>query len=687
MKNYIFLVVLFLSAMGYAQNGINYKALIKDSNGNILSSTPVNIQFIIYEGAALIDNTYHESHDLNTDQNGFVVTNIGEGIPFSGTFNDINWNADRHFINVQINTGSGSVDLGTTEFQSVPYAKVAENVSGLEAIDEGNGFGWRLVGNNPDYYGNIGLNAVDLSYNSFDSTVRGATGAYSTAMGRSTEAIGEYAVAMGRSTEAQGNFSFAFGDESEAQGDYSIAMGVDAFATANNAIAMGNDASATNNYAVALGRDALASGESSFATGNDTEASGSYSTALGRNTTASEPYSTALGNLTIASGPTATAIGKVTTASGDTSTAMGNHTIASGVISTALGFETDATGDVSLAAGYYTRASGDYSTALGYYTRSRAFSSTAIGRYNVGFGNSGTWNESDALFEIGNGTSDGNRHNALTVNKNGSHYIQSNAIGLSIVAESSIGLSVFNSGDSGIVVGQSERYGAVLEGKPSGLLTRSSISQNPDIILAGNSNANAGDDGIIASDPNYLGSDIYLRSNDAVVIQLDYDDSSNSSFIVRDSDDGNVFTVNESGNATLSGSLTQNSDRRLKKDVDDLHYGLNEILQFQPKIYHWKNQEQNKKSLGLIAQDVQTIISEIVTAKDDKLKTLGVSYIELIPVLINAIKEQQQIIESQSSELKTNASALIEIRDELKELKTLVMQNLSKESTSENIKE
>ncbi|RZV58499.1 MAG: tail fiber domain-containing protein [Flavobacteriaceae bacterium] len=97
----------------------------------------------------------------------------------------------------------------------------------------------------------------------------------------------------------------------------------------------------------------------------------------------------------------------------------------------------------------------------------------------------------------------------------------------------------------------------------------------------------------------------------------------------------------------MAGTLTQNSDRRLKKDITAIDYGLKEILALQPKAYNWKNQETEKLSLGLIAQEVQPIISEIVNAQDDEQKTLGISYTELIPVLIKAIQEQQAIIDNQ----------------------------------------
>ncbi len=68
MKKYITLIIaILIAAVSFAQNGINYKAVVKDNSGNILSSSPVTIQFIIYEGVALTDNVYQESHTSNTD--------------------------------------------------------------------------------------------------------------------------------------------------------------------------------------------------------------------------------------------------------------------------------------------------------------------------------------------------------------------------------------------------------------------------------------------------------------------------------------------------------------------------------------------------------------------------------------------------------------------------------------------
>ena len=106
------------------------------------------------------------------------------------------------------------------------------------------------------------------------------------------------------------------------------------------------------------------------------------------------------------------------------------------------------------------------------------------------------------------------------------------------------------------------------------------------------------------------------------------------------------------------------SDRREKKNIKNLKYGLNEVLQIQPVSFKWKNANNPDMKLGLIAQDLQKLIPEVVkthiwekdettgTIEKKELNRLGVYYSDLIPVLIKAIQEQQEIIESQEKALK-----------------------------------
>lgn len=85
--------------------------------------------------------------------------------------------------------------------------------------------------------------------------------------------------------------------------------------------------------------------------------------------------------------------------------------------------------------------------------------------------------------------------------------------------------------------------------------------------------------------------------------------------------------------------LTIMSDKNLKENIKDTEYGLEDILKLRPVEYNFKGKKENK--LGLIAQEVEKDIPEIFVDGDKK----AVNYVELIPVLIKAIQEQQKEIE------------------------------------------
>ncbi|NOY47597.1 MAG: hypothetical protein GXO84_05285 [Chlorobi bacterium] len=97
---------LFISISNFAQQGINYKALIKDSSGNVIANQSITILFSILKGVAQT-TIYQEQHTPNTDSNGLVILTIGQGNVMGGVFESIDWANDNYFLNVQINTGSG----------------------------------------------------------------------------------------------------------------------------------------------------------------------------------------------------------------------------------------------------------------------------------------------------------------------------------------------------------------------------------------------------------------------------------------------------------------------------------------------------------------------------------------------------------------------------------------------------
>lgn len=130
-------IAILISCICLAQNGINYKAVIKDGNGNIVANTLIAVQFTITEGTPEGTIVYQEDHSPNTDANGLITINIGEGNPSLNLFSDIDWGGNSHFLNVQINTGFGLTDMGTTEFKTVPYALSAPSTSKWESTSNG----------------------------------------------------------------------------------------------------------------------------------------------------------------------------------------------------------------------------------------------------------------------------------------------------------------------------------------------------------------------------------------------------------------------------------------------------------------------------------------------------------------------------------------------------------------------
>jgi hypothetical protein len=133
---------------------------------------------------------------------------------------------------------------------------------------------------------------------------------------------------------------------------------------------------------------------------------------------------------------------------------------------------------------------------------------------------------------------------------------------------------------------------------------------------------------------------------------------------------GNVWAVN--------GTI-QTSDKNLKKNIEALPYGLKEIMALKPVKFQWKDSHNKDYKLGLIAQEVLPILSEVVKTHHYEIsefdhnvvtkvenENLGVYYSDIIPVLINGIKEQQALIQNQDSELKT-------VKKELADLRKLIM--------------
>ncbi len=129
MKTLILFFVLLFTGLTFAQTGINYKAVVKDGSGDILANQEIDVEFTIIKNVGVVE-VYKELHeDVMTDANGIIILTIGQGDPSIGIYSLLNMGNDRYFLKTQIDIGSGLVDIGTTEFNEVPFAATAKTIS------------------------------------------------------------------------------------------------------------------------------------------------------------------------------------------------------------------------------------------------------------------------------------------------------------------------------------------------------------------------------------------------------------------------------------------------------------------------------------------------------------------------------------------------------------------------------
>ncbi len=562
-KQIAILVLLFLSITFYAQEGINYKAIIKDDVGNIIVNKTIDVRFTIFEGPIGI---FEETHTVTTDTNGLIILNIGEGTAITGDFSTINWSNNNHSMatEIDINQDGSYIYMGSTSFKSVPYALHANSVSAesikIDDLEDGksdDGFSFFLgkdagLSAQGAYEGVVGIGAGALKNTTADhNTAVGSNAGFSNTLGGDNSFFGN--LAGFNNTEGSQNVAIgAFAFKDSRLGSRNVAIGT--YAGSTNIIE-------DRNGCVFIGHRA---GQQS--TGDD--------------------------KLYIHNGST-------------------NFPLIYGEFnSRILGFHGNlAIGHREPLAKLHVKHFGIPNTQ----TIVAILESDDSKRPTLLFSETENPDVSSGMSLEYNGIGSGGENKLIF-----------NGIGGTPLFEFK------NSGDFNILDGDLAVDGLTM--------AKNTIGTEPDLILGGNSSS--ADNGFITSDPQFTSSDIVIQSNDAVSIRLDNDNNETGQFQIINGDNSVVFEVLESGIIKQNSTTIHSSDRRLKKDIEILPYGLKEVLQLQPKTYNWKNRDQAHKSLGLIAQEVQPIIKEIVSVNNDTTKTLGISYTELIPILINAIKEQ-----------------------------------------------
>lgn len=101
--------------------------------------------------------------------------------------------------------------------------------------------------------------------------------------------------------------------------------------------------------------------------------------------------------------------------------------------------------------------------------------------------------------------------------------------------------------------------------------------------------------------------------------------------------------ISNAGAMWIAGALTQNSDEKLKDDIQIIPNALEKVEQLRGVTFVRNDQEDKTRQTGVIAQDVQKVLPEAVVMQEDG--TLSVAYGNIVGLLIESIKELKQEFE------------------------------------------
>jgi len=289
------------------------------------------------------------------------------------------------------------------------------------------------------------------------------------------------------------------------------------------------------------------------------------------------------------------------------SSAIGAWSNAAADYSFASGRSTTASGYGSTVFGRNSTSGGDYSTAMGYNTVASGAYSTAMGYQSTA---SGGYSKAIGYESTASGT-------------------RSFAGGLQTVASGG-GSFAFHSG-------------TIASGTNSTALGRVTVASDYASVVIGQYNS---------SGSSATSADSFSTSAPAFVIGNGTSGSLSDAFKVMFNGDTTV-----SNDLTVSGDVNISSDARLKSNIVSLGSTLSKLLQIDGKSYEMKG----KQKIGVLAQDIQEVFPELVSEDDNEM--LAVNYQGLVPVLINALKEQDKIIKRQEERLANIENLIANLND------------------------
>ena len=460
--------------------------------------------------------------------------------------------------------------------------------------------------------------------------------------------VGLYSSALGQNTTASGNSSTALGFGSTASGDFSTSLGANSVASGSNALAVGQGTVASGNYSTAVGYQATASGPNSIAMGNNVN-------------TNSKTGSFIIGDFTQFATSSNDTINQMLMRFGggyklytDPSTVPAISVLSNGNIG--LGTPTpsqklDVAGVINAQGGNYTGpltasySSNTNKTAIyGFANQSASFADynntgvTGLGQGNgsangfgYGFGvkGIGSMNGFGAVgvyAGLGNSipnTTFGNFYYALLADAN-------------LVAANNYA-AIFLNGNVGI----NTYY-------PAHKLTIAGGSDAQPLTITGGNTSDMNGMVTLAPGRNMTAIDEYILMSGASGTQ------------------GSI-----TGNAGAGVAYNTTSDRRLKQNIHNTSFGLNQLMMIEVKDYSYKSDSYQTLQTGFLAQQLFSVYPQAVTVggEDAAKHPWQIDYSKLTPLLVQAMQElkvQNDLALRENKDLQKNIVAMTKEIEELK---------------------
>ncbi len=600
----VLLSLLSISLMGQVPQKINYQAVARNSAGLPIANKQIAVKFTIRTGSSSGSEVFSERHTPWTNSLGTFNAIIGYGNPIYGSFGAINWATGTKWLQIGVDEHGGTnyVDMGTFEMLSVPYARLAQDVINKNDADA----------DPTNELQTLSISGTQLTISQGNTVTLPSSGGGDN---WGTQVVQTDATLSGEGTTAN---KLKIAQQGATTGQV-LKWNGSTWAPANDNTGSGGGTPGGNLEAVQYNNGGSFGGNEYFTYSGSGDVYVEYPSvhASININGGSNPSYNAPARLDLNKRWSIYDVGadkhlKIGPDPGNSS----NNNATPIVIK-------HNTGRVDI---------GEISTTTNYYSASKLRVDGGDNRGIMAGTNSSSYpaaffrntNSGGAALELENNASS---KAALVIQNLGG--------GRAIQAKNEDGNEYFK-----------------LHATPAhgGCLTMTGVNEWFQ-IMPNTCNSNKGFN-LFAGDNGQTGTTLffgYYQPWDEAYLEPRHDNK------VQLGESGQRFKAVYATNGTI-----QTSDERDKSAIQDLNYGLQSVLKLRPISYQWKDEGIRKgtgTNLGFSAQELQQIIPDAVVAEKGKTPEdadhtyYGVKYAEIIPVLVKAIQEQQELIEQLRKEV------------------------------------